>query len=92
MSSVIERPMITEKASLQGNEGIYVFKVGWDSTKTEIKREVQGKFGVKVKSIRTLRARGGTKVTKQGISRLERWKKAYVQLQKGEKIALFEGA
>lgn len=91
MKLTIKKPLITEKNTLHNAAGVYVFEVAIDSNKTEIKAEVEKNFKVKVDSINTSIGRGRPKATKFGMGRTPRWKKAYVKLAAGEKIALFEG-
>jgi len=45
----------------------------------------------KVDNVRTSVCRGHSKNSKFGLTKVPYWKKAYVKLSEGEKIALFEG-
>ena len=92
MKLVIKRPLVTEKNTYHNAAGIYVFEVDLDSDKTEIRSAVEKNFKVKVQSVKTSVCRGHAKQTKFGLGKIPRWKKAYVKLVAGEKIALFEGA
>jgi large subunit ribosomal protein L23 len=92
MDNVLKSPLVTEKNTYHSAAGVYVFEVGIKSDKVEIKAAVESKFGVKVIGIRTAIARGRPKMTKFGAGKTPYWKKAYVKLAAGEKIALFEGA
>ena len=92
MKTVIKRPLITEKNAVQNVTGVYVFEVDTAATKPEIKDAVEKNFQVKVASVRTVNARGAAKANKFGRGRVSYWKKAFVQLQTGQKIGLFEGA
>ena len=91
MDNILKAPLVTEKNTYHNAAGVYVFEVGIKSDKNEIKSAVEKRFGVKVKSVRTAIARGRAKVTKFGAGKTPYWKKAYVKLAAGEKIALFEG-
>lgn len=91
MNQVIKSPLVTEKNTYHSAAGVYVFEVSLKSTKEEIKQAVNKKFNVKVDSIRTAVCRGRAKMTKFGPGKTPRWKKAFVKLAQGEKIALFEG-
>lgn len=91
MKDVIKRTLITEKNTYHNAAGIYVFEVDMDSDKMEIRSAVEKNFKVKVLSVKTSVCRGRAKQTKFGMGRVPRWKKAYVKLAAGEKIALFEG-
>jgi large subunit ribosomal protein L23 len=91
MKQVIKQPLITEKNTYHNAAGVYVFKVDVTASKPEILEAVEKNFKVKVDSVRTSVCRGHAKVTKFGRGKVPHWKKAYVKLVQGEKIALFEG-
>jgi large subunit ribosomal protein L23 len=94
LTDVIRRPLITEKTSIQREDGrTIVFHVAPHANKTEIKRAIEKLLGSKVESIRTSIAHG--KVKRQGryAGRRSDWKKAYVRLREGQKMPEFlEGA
>jgi len=94
LTDVIRRPLITEKTSIQREDGrTIVFEVAAAANKIEIKRAVEQLLGSKVASVRTSIAHG--KVKRQGRFAGQRpdWKKAYVRLREGEKMPEFlEGA
>jgi large subunit ribosomal protein L23 len=92
MKQIIKKPLVTEKNTIHNAMGIYVFEVHTESDKTQIRSAVEKNFKVKVQSVKTSICRGQAKQTKFGSGRIPRWKKAYVKLAAGEKIALFEGA
>jgi large subunit ribosomal protein L23 len=92
MQDVIISPIITEKAMKASEGGKYSFVIALAATKTAIKQAVESMFKVNVVSIQTSIVKGRQKRT--GTRRIEvtaePWKKAMVQLKKGEKIGLFE--
>ena len=94
ITDVIRRPLITEKTSIQREDGrTIVFQVAVDANKVQIKRAIEQLLGAKVASIRTTIAHG--KIKRQGRYAGQRpdWKKAYVKLREGEKMPEFlEGA
>lgn len=92
MKIIIKSPIITEKNTLHQAAGVYVFEVDKTATKADIKKAVEVGFKVKVTAVRTAKARGRSKVTKMGLTKAPHWKKAFVKLAAGEKIAVFEGA
>jgi large subunit ribosomal protein L23 len=92
MKQIIKKPLITEKNTIHNAAGVYVFEVVSEATKTEIKTAVEKGFGVKVESVKTANCRGRAKANKFGFGAVAHWKKAYIHLAAGEKIALFEGA
>lgn len=91
MKQIVKRPLITEKNTYHNAAGIYVFEVDMDSTKADVKTAVEEYFKVKVKSVKTSVGRGRPKLTRFGLGKTPYYKKAYVKLVPGEKIALFEG-
>ena len=91
MKQIIKRPLVTEKNTYHNAVGVYVFEVAVDSDKKEIKKAIENGFKVKVDCVRTSVCRGHSKTTKYGKSSPLFWKKAFVKLIEGEKIALFEG-
>ncbi len=91
MKQVIKAPLVTKKKTYHNAAGVYVFEVDLKSSKTDIKVAVEKNFKVKVDSVRTSVCRGHSKYTKFGLTKIPYWKKAYVKLVEGEKIALFEG-
>jgi large subunit ribosomal protein L23 len=94
LTDVIRRPLITEKTSLQREDGrTIVFQVAPAANKVQIKRAVEQLLGSKVASVRTSIAHG--KMKRQGRYAGQRpdWKKAYVTLREGQKLPEFlEGA
>ena len=94
VTDVIRRPLITEKTSIQREDGrTIVFEVAAAANKLQIKSAVEQLLGSKVDSVRTNIAHG--KVKRQGrfAGRRSDWKKAYVKLREGQKIPEFlEGA
>jgi large subunit ribosomal protein L23 len=91
MKHVIKKTLITEKNTIHNAAGVYVFEVDLSASKPEIQAAVEKNFKVKVDSVRTAGCRGKAKMTKYGRGKTPHWKKAYVKLAAGEKIALFEG-
>ncbi len=92
MSGVIIRPLLTEKNTKLQEEHQYVFEVAPGTNKIEVFREIEKRFGVKVKSVRTVVMKGkliGT-LTKRGRfeGRRATRKKAIVTLKEGFTIDL----
>lgn len=92
MSMVLIRPLLTEKNTKLQEQHQYVFEVQKDSNKIEVAREIEKRFNVKVKSVRTVVIKGkliGT-MTKRGRfeGRRPNRKKAVVTLMEGYTIDL----
>lgn len=92
MKTIIRSPLITEKNTTLAETGVYVFEVGLDATKPEIKKSIETGFSVKVQGIRTVICRSDMKYSKFGLTKPKKWKKAFVKLAEGQKLSLFEGA
>lgn len=92
-TQILLKPVITEKASFLKDETRQVaFIVAGSANKVQIKRAVEEAFKVKVSDVRVVVRKSAPK-TRQGrtVGRIAGWKKAYVTLEKGSKIELFEG-
>ncbi|NOX36115.1 MAG: 50S ribosomal protein L23 [Calditrichaeota bacterium] len=92
---IIIEPVLTEKAMrLKDEANQYVFKVAMDANKIEIKRALEARFDVKVKSVRTMIVKGKPRqrFTRSGLVRgyTSRWKKAIVTLEEGSKFDFLE--
>lgn len=92
ISTLLKRPLVTEKSTAVAENGIYTFEVDKRANKEEIKAAFETFFKVKVDSVRTMNCRDRSRRKGQTVSKIKYWKKAVVQLKPGQKIALFEGA
>lgn len=87
--TVIKEPHISEKATYLGEADKYVFKVYEIANKPEIKKSVEGIYGVNVLKVNVIkipkkkRRLGKTEGYKKGFS------KAVVTIKKGQKIEIF---
>lgn len=89
---IIKRPLITEKGTvLRELQGQYLFAVDPRASKHQIKAAVEKHFNVHVEDVRTVNLRGKFKRVGQKVGQRSNWKKAYIQIRKGEKIEFFEG-
>lgn len=88
---VLLRPIITEKSALAQEQDTYVFRVGNQANKQQIRQAVEAYFGVSVKSVRTLVVPGKNKRFGRHYGRRADWKKAYVRLASGDSINFYEG-
>jgi large subunit ribosomal protein L23 len=95
MTSIIVKPLITEKATKQSEtNNRFTFKVAKKANKVEIKKAVEKMYGVNVIDVRTMVYGGGkssVKYTNRGIVLQPNnpWKKAVVTVADGETIDLF---
>jgi large subunit ribosomal protein L23 len=88
---VIERPHVTEKATMASEHNKVVFKVRADADKATIKRAVEQVFGVKVTKVNTINIEGKTKRFRGMTGKRGDMRKAIVTLAKGETIDLAAG-
>ena len=88
---VIVSPVITEKATIASEENKVVFKVRKDATKPQIKEAVEAVFGVKVKAVNTVVAKGKAKKFRGRAGERSDKKKAYVMLEAGQSIDVSTG-
>lgn len=92
IKDIIRKPVITEKANwLKDSSNKYVFEVSKVCNKIEIKSAIEELFGVTVENVNTYTTHG--KIRSRGRFKGKRpdWKRAIVQLKKGDSIEFFEG-
>jgi len=92
MSTVIRKPMITEKTLALASHGFYTFRVAHDANKAQISRDVGRLYKVKVTKTRTVVMHGKTRRVGRKMTPVTAsdWKKAIVKLSPGQKIDAFE--
>ena len=92
MSGIIVRPLLTEKNTRLQEQHQYVFEVAVGTNKIVVAREIEKRFNVKVKSIRTVLMKGKLigSLTRRGRfeGRRPTRKKAIVTLMEGYTIDL----
>jgi large subunit ribosomal protein L23 len=92
LESVLVKPLLTEKTSKETETyNRYAFVVNIKANKNHIKNAVEKFFDVKVLNVRTSVLPGKTKRAGKGFKKTGKSKKAYVQLQDGQKIEFFKG-
>ena len=88
----VVRPVVTEKSSAAyGARQEYAFMVDPDATKPQIREAIEHMFDVRVKRVRTAQQRKKARSMGKTKGTRSRWKKAYVSLQEGDTIEIFEG-
>jgi large subunit ribosomal protein L23 len=91
MYSVLSRPVVTEKTTIQKEDNNQVsFRVRVDANKVEIRKAVEKLLGVKVTAVNTLVTRGKTRRMGKTTGRRSNWKKAIVTLAPGEDVEFFD--
>jgi large subunit ribosomal protein L23 len=88
--SIIQEPIITEKATILREGNKYAFRVDSKANKIQIRQAVEEIFSVTVESVRTVKV--PSKPKRQGLYQGRRagWKKAYVTLKAGDSIEITE--
>ena len=86
---MVKEPHISEKANYLAEKNKYVFKVYQGTNKPEIKRSIEGIYGVNVLSVNIIKI----PPKKRRIGKTEGYKKGYakaiVTIKKGQKIDIY---
>jgi large subunit ribosomal protein L23 len=87
---ILVRPIVTERASAMTDRlNQFVFEVHADANKHQIRDAIETVYGVNVEAVRTMMVPGKLKRRGQSVGKQSNWKKAVVQLKKGETIDFF---
>jgi large subunit ribosomal protein L23 len=91
-NEVLLSPVVSEKSYAQIGQNKYTFKVHRDAHKTQVRQAVEELFDVKVVNVNIVKVQ--PKPKRRGLFKGSRpgWKKAIVQVRKGDTIEIFEGA
>lgn len=89
---VLKRPIITEKSMKSAQSGLYTFEVDKNADKDLIGKIVAETFNVKVLGVKVTNVKGKMKMQRSVRKSYQKsgMKKAFVQVKKGDKIAIFE--
>jgi large subunit ribosomal protein L23 len=90
MSAVIQKPRITEKAAIRGEENVYTFEIAGGANKFEVRDAVKALYNVTPVKVNIVHKRPrhfmsrsrGREMMEHGLH------KAYVYLKKGDRIEL----
>lgn len=94
LENVLVKPLMTEKSSKETEAtNRYSFIVNVKANKNQIKQAVEKFFDVKVLNVRTSVIPGKPKRSgmKGGMKKTPSSKKAWIQIQDGQKIEFFKG-
>ena len=91
-TTVLLRPVISEKSYDLMNRNVYVFVVDPRATKIDVRHAVEHAFAVKVAKVNTMNRKGKTTHNRRTntTGRRPDIKRAIVTLRPGDKIDLFE--
>jgi len=86
------KPIITEKSMKDVGKDKFTFLVAKSASKIGIKKGIEKAYGVKVKSISTITIKGQSQRAgvRRTIIKKSPYKKAIIELEKGQKIGLFD--
>ena len=85
---LIKYPIVTEKATLVGQDNKYIFAVSKHANKFQIKEALENIYKVKVISVSVINIHPKKKRTKYVEGYKSSYKKAIVTLREGDKIAV----
>ena len=92
IEQIIVKPLLTEKTSEATEKtNRYSFIVKRDANKNQIKNAVEKLFDVKVTGINTAILPGNVKRFGRFTKKTNKYKKAHVKVQDGQKIEFFKG-
>lgn len=89
--SVLLKPLVTEKGTLLASDNKYLFSVGRNANKIEIKKAVQALYGVAPTKVNIIRTRGKHIRYGKVSGTTTAGKKAMITLKKGDSIQVYEG-
>ena len=85
---VLRMPHITEKSAMLGGENKYIFLVGPRANKIEVKKAVEGRYGVSVRNVNILNMPGKERKRGRQIGWKPGFKKAIVKIKEGQTIEI----
>jgi large subunit ribosomal protein L23 len=92
--STILRPVVSEKSTVLGDQGKYIFEVAPTANKIQIKQAIEAAFAnkkVQVSAVNILHVAGKVRRRGRSVGMTRSWKKAIVTLRAGQRLDLFEG-
>jgi large subunit ribosomal protein L23 len=89
--SILIEPVLSEKTNILRETGKYVFRVDPRANKFQIREAVEKLFSVHTTACNVMNVAPKPKRLRYRAGYTSAWKKAIVTVQKGEKIAIFEG-
>ena len=92
--STILRPVVSEKSTVLGDHGKYIFEVAPGANKIQIKHAIEEAFAnkkVQVAAVNIIHVTGKVHRRGRSVGMTRSWKKAVVTLRAGQRLDLFEG-
>ncbi len=91
VSSVIVRPLVTEKSAILASKNMYVFVVKNDANRIQVAAAVKAMYDIKPLTVNVMNVRGKTVRRGRVEGKRKAWKKAIVTLPKGKSLNIYEG-
>ncbi len=88
-TTVLVRPVVTEKSMLEANTGRYTFEVTPDATKLDVKAAVEDAFKVDVLEVNVMNRIGKMRRVGKKLGREPERRRAIVRIAPGQKIERF---
>ena len=88
--SVLRKALVTEKAYSQASAQTYVFALDLAASKDQVRNAIQSIYNVKVEDVRTAVIRGKVKRTRKGLGKRQNVKKAYVTIEAGKTLPVYQ--
>jgi len=85
---ILKEPHISEKSTQLSDKRQYTFKVYNRTNKTQIKRSIEGLYGVNVKGVNIINIKSKKRVLRGIKGSKSGYKKAIITLREGEKIEI----
>ncbi len=89
---VLIAPIVSEKSYSLIDNHKYTFRIHKDAHRLQVRQAVEELFGVHVESVNIAHVKSKPKRRGMVKGRKPGWKKAIVQIRKGETIEIFAGA
>ena len=90
-SSVLLRPVVTEKSAILASKNMYVFAVKSSANRISIASAIKAMYDIKPLSVNVINVRGKSVTRGRVAGKRSAWKKAIVTLPKGKTLNIYEG-
>ncbi|MHC4217654.1 MAG: 50S ribosomal protein L23 [Planctomycetota bacterium] len=88
-TTVIKKPLVTEKSTYLAENNRYAFQVDKRATKPQIRRAIEALYGVRVLSVATQNRPGKVRRIRYGYITTPTTKRAVVKVHAEDRIELF---
>jgi large subunit ribosomal protein L23 len=89
VTTIIRKPLITEKSTFASEANRYVFEVDRRASKPQIRQAVEELYGVRVLGVATQNRKGQQRRNRFGYWRTKAKKRAIVKVHPDDRIELF---